>query len=263
MDDMTYSLHTLDWVVLVSYFSVVVVVGLIGTTFMMKSGREEVALPGTADIPPRLVEMTDLGDTLIAVGRCEDGIDFNATDGEPVHTVFLILSGLQIHYPGFAVLGSMQTARFVHLVSGYLFIFLGILHVYFFFALGKRKIAMPHLSDFGELGPILKYYLFIDGGKPDYAKYNVLQKFAYAGLFVVSFLQTLLGFALYWPILFGPVLALFGGAVAVRIWHTTIMWVFLSFTAVHVYLVVSEDIRLVKAMVHGYYYKEGTDEAKP
>jgi len=87
----------------------------------------------------------------------------------------------------------------------------------------------------------------------------VLQKFAYAGLFVVSFLQAVLGFALYWPVLFGPVLAFFGGAVAVRIWHTTILWVFLSFTALHVYLVVTEDIRLVKAMVNGYYYREETE----
>jgi len=192
-----------------------------------------------------------------------DGIERFTHWAHMVDTVFLILSGLQIHYPGFSVLGSMQTARFVHLVSGYLFIFLGIFHVYFFFALGKRKIAMPHFPDFGEIGPILKYYLFIDGRKPDYAKYNALQKFSYAGLFVVSFLQALLGFALYWPVLFAPVLALFGGAVAVRIWHTTIMWVFLSFTAVHVYLVLTEDVRLVKAMVDGYYYRDGEEPAKP
>jgi nitrogen PTS system EIIA component len=38
------------------------------------------------------VKMSDLAETVIAVGRCEDGIEFNATDGEPVHTIFLILS---------------------------------------------------------------------------------------------------------------------------------------------------------------------------
>jgi mannitol/fructose-specific phosphotransferase system IIA component (Ntr-type) len=38
------------------------------------------------------VKMNDLAETVISVGRCEDGIDFNATDGEPVHTIFLILS---------------------------------------------------------------------------------------------------------------------------------------------------------------------------
>jgi len=73
-------------------------------------------------------------------------------------TVVLILSGLQIHYPGFAVFGTMQTARFLHLVSGYFFLFLGVLHVYFFFAPGKRKIAMPHLEDLSGIGPVREGY---------------------------------------------------------------------------------------------------------
>ena len=171
-------------------------------------------------------------------------------------TVVLILSGMQIHYPGFAVFGTMQTARFLHMVSGYLFIFLGVFHVYFFFALGKRKIAMPHLEDLSEVGPVLKYYLTVGGTKPDYSKYNAMQKLAYAGLFAVSLLQTVLGFALYWPAQLSVVFALFGDAVHVRIWHTTVMWVFLSFTAVHVYLVVSEDRRMIQAMIDGYYYRK-------
>jgi Ni/Fe-hydrogenase 1 B-type cytochrome subunit len=185
-----------------------------------------------------------------------DGVERFTHWTHMVDTVVLILSGLQIHYPGFAVFGPMQTARFLHLVSGYLFFFLGIFHVYFFFALGKRKIAMPHLDDLSEIRPVLGYYLTSGGKKPDYAKYNALQKFAYAGLFVVSFLQSILGFALYWPVPFAAVLALFGDAVHVRIWHTTVMWVFLSFTTAHVYLVVTEDKRLVKAMLDGYYYRK-------
>ncbi|PJB30626.1 MAG: hypothetical protein CO109_14345 [Deltaproteobacteria bacterium CG_4_9_14_3_um_filter_65_9] len=188
-----------------------------------------------------------------------DGVERFTHWAHMADTVVLILSGLQIHYPGFAVFGSMQTARFLHLVSGYFFLFLGVLHVYFFFALGKRKIAMPHAEDLSGIGPTLKYYLAVDGKKPDYAKYNPLQKFSYAGLFIVSFLQSVLGFALYWPVALAAVLAFFGDAVHVRIWHTTIMWVFLSFTAVHVYLVFTEDSRLVKAMVDGYYYRKVTE----
>jgi len=42
----------------------VLVVGIIGTTFMMKGEQERApAIIGTADIPNRLVEMTDVGDT--------------------------------------------------------------------------------------------------------------------------------------------------------------------------------------------------------
>ena len=185
-----------------------------------------------------------------------DGIERFTHWAHMADTIVLILSGLQIHYPGFSVFGTMQTARFLHLVSGYFFLFLGILHVYFFFALGKRKIAMPHFGDLAEIGPILRYYLLLSPVKPDYAKYNAMQKFSYAALFVVSFLQSVLGFALYWPVQFAAVFALFGDAVHIRIWHTTVMWVFLSFTAVHVYLVFTEDPRLVKAMLDGYYYRK-------
>jgi Ni,Fe-hydrogenase I cytochrome b subunit len=39
------------------------------------------------------------------------------------------------------------------------------------------------------------------------------------------------------------------------------MWLFLSFTALHVYLVVTEDKRMVRAMVDGYYYRK-TEEGK-
>jgi len=173
-----------------------------------------------------------------------------------VNTVFLVLSGLQIHYPGFSVLGTMQTARFLHIVSGYLFVALGLYHTYIFFALGKHRISMPGLLDFSEIGPIVKYYLHIRREKPVYEKYNVLQKFGYFLLFAVSVVQSFLGFAIYWPAQFAFVSAVFGDAVYMRIWHTTIMWLFISFTALHVYLVVTEDSRLVKAMVDGYYYRK-------
>jgi mannitol/fructose-specific phosphotransferase system IIA component (Ntr-type) len=38
------------------------------------------------------VKSNELPGTVIAIGRSDEGVDFNATDGEPVHTIFLILS---------------------------------------------------------------------------------------------------------------------------------------------------------------------------
>ncbi len=188
-----------------------------------------------------------------------DGFERFTHWAHTLDTVVLVLSGLQIHYPAFAVFGAMQTARFLHLASGYLFVAIGVYHTYIFFALGKHRISMPGLFDFSEVGPILKYYLHLSREKPVVEKYNVLQKFGYFLLFAVSVLQSLLGFALYtylWPAQFAFVYAVFGDAVHIRIWHTTIMWLFLSFTALHVYLVVTEDKRMVRAMVDGYYYRK-------
>jgi len=58
------------------------------------------------------------------------------------------------------------------------------------------------------------------------------------------------------PGVFSFVFAVFGDAVQIRIRHTTIMWLFIYFTALHVYLVVTEDRRMVKAMIDGYYYRK-------
>jgi Ni,Fe-hydrogenase I cytochrome b subunit len=37
------------------------------------------------------------------------------------------------------------------------------------------------------------------------------------------------------------------------------MWLFIAFTVLHVYLVVTEDRRMVKAMIDGYYYRKVAD----
>ena len=185
-----------------------------------------------------------------------DGFERFTHWAHTVDTVILVLSGMQIHYPGFAVFGAMQNARFLHMVSAYLFVAIGVYHTYIFFALGKHRISMPGLLDFSEVGPIVKYYLHISREKPVYEKYNVLQKYGYFLLFAVSVVQTVLGFAIYWPAQFAVVASFFGNAVHMRIWHTTIMWLFISFTALHVYLVVTEDRRMVQAMIDGYYYRK-------
>ena len=168
----------------------------------------------------------------------------------------LVLSGFQIKYPSFDLFGTMATARYIHIIAGYLFLFIGVIHVYFFFAAGKWKIAMPSFSDIPEFIPILKYYLFLSKEKPDYAKYNPLQKTAYALLFVVSFFICLTGFALYWPWYFEGFTYDMGGLMAVRGWHLLITWLYIAFTPFHIYIALTEDWRLLRALVTGYYYRK-------
>ncbi len=178
-----------------------------------------------------------------------------------INVILLILSGIQIRVPNWHIFGSLNNARIVHFVDMYIFLLLGVIHVYLFFAMGKYKVAMFNLSDFADLIPTIKWYLFLSDQRPDYAKYNVLQKLAYAALFVVSSLQVLIGFALYRPDLFGGVVNLAGGLVLLRAYHYLIAWLFISFTGVHLYLTLAEDIRLLWAMIHGYYYRKEENRA--
>jgi Ni/Fe-hydrogenase 1 B-type cytochrome subunit len=172
-----------------------------------------------------------------------------------VNVVLLVLSGIQIHVPSWNIFGSLNNARIVHFLDMYIFLLIGVVHVYFFFALGKYKVAMFNGADVTDVIPTIKWYLFLSDWRPDYAKYNVLQKLSYAALFVVSAVQALLGFALYRPDLFGGVVSLTGGLLPLRAYHYLISWVFISFTAVHLYLILTEDIRLLWAMIHGRYYR--------
>ncbi len=163
----------------------------------------------------------------------------------------LLLSGFQIHFTSLNVFLSLSNARLVHFISMYIFLALGVVHVYQFFALGKHKVALFRKEDVKDILPLLKFYLFLSDKEPHYSKYNVFQKISYASLFALSLLQAVLGFALYWPAGLGSFSAMLGGLAAVRMYHYIVSWVFLSFTGVHIYLVLTTDIRLLFEMVNG------------
>lgn len=176
-----------------------------------------------------------------------------------VNVLLLVLSGLQLHNPSWAFFGSISNARFVHFLSTYTFLFIGIWHLYYFFGAQKHAEALFQPEDVKDIVPTIKWYLFLSSRRPNYTKYNVLQKISYAGLFVISAFQALLGFALYLNKGLGWVIELMGGRLATRAWHYTVTWIFVYFTAVHVYLIIREDIELLWAMIHGYYHREAKD----
>ncbi len=168
-----------------------------------------------------------------------------------VNMALLLLSGFQMHIPDFNLFLTISNARLVHFISMYLFLALGVIHAYLFFALGKHKVALFGRGDVKDIIPLAKFYLFLSSKEPAYEKYNVLQKLSYAGLFAMSCLQAILGFALYWPESLAPVATVLGGLAAVRMYHYLVSWVFLSFTGVHLYLILTTDIRLLFEMVNG------------
>jgi len=179
-----------------------------------------------------------------------------------LNMVLLILSGLQIHAPWFNVFGSMNTARLVHFVDMYLFLFIGIFHVYQFFATGKWRIAGPTPSNLKSTGGTVRYYLFLTDRKPPYNKYNPLQIITYFLLFVLSAVQAVLGFALYWPVRLHAVVDFFGGPIGVRQAHYVVSWVFISFTAVHLYLVLTQPLTMTRSMVTGSYWRRADGDAR-
>jgi mannitol/fructose-specific phosphotransferase system IIA component (Ntr-type) len=65
--------------------------------------REEAATTGVGNgvalpHPKSTEDVANLGQVLIAVGLKKDGVDFRATDGEPVYIVFLVASPSNVEY---------------------------------------------------------------------------------------------------------------------------------------------------------------------
>ena len=65
--------------------------------------------------------------------------------------------------------------------------------------------------------------------------------------------MAVVGFALYWPQELEFIVNAFGGLMTLRQVHYLLSGVFLSFTAVHMYLVLTQPLSRTKAMVTGSY----------
>ena len=111
------------------------------------------------------------------------------------------------------------------------------------------KNWLPQAANRHQMWPWVKYYLFIKKDHPISAKYGVLQKIAYWCVPFLILAAAYTGFCLWGPTMNMPffrqgtiwVASLFntgggGDPMAMRIVHYWIMWIFLIFTAAHVYL---------------------------
>ncbi len=170
--------------------------------------------------------------------------------------IALILTGLNIRFPGCIPWGTMDTSRFIHFVSMYVLIFSFIAHVYHTLVM-ERAAEIFNVKDLGGLWGTLKYYLFLTDEHPVISeKYNPLQKLSYNVLWLMILVQIVTGLPLYWPSELMWLSSIFGGLMALRILHDFMNYVFIAFLLAHVYIVLTDDIRAFWAMFHGYYYRK-------
>lgn len=168
--------------------------------------------------------------------------------------ILLILSGLNIRFPGLIPWGNMNSSRFIHFISMYALIFAWLAHTYHILAI-EFKTEIVNWNDIKGIPEIIRYYLFLTDTHPVYTKYNPLQKLSYNFVWVMILIQVITGVLLYWPASAMGITNYFGGLMAVRILHDFMTYLFISFTIVHLYLILSEDIRSLWAMIQGYSYR--------
>jgi thiosulfate reductase cytochrome b subunit len=105
-----------------------------------------------------------------------------------------------------------------------------------------------------------RFYLRLSKEHPAQGKHNALQKQAYSGIILLGALSVVTGFAVWKPVQFSWLTALFGGYQLARYWHFWAVWIFVGFTIVHVTLVFVADPASLRAMITGRYRGRYTSE---
>jgi Ni/Fe-hydrogenase b-type cytochrome subunit len=172
----------------------------------------------------------------------------------------LVVTGLYIGRPYFLTSGDtashflMGRVRFIHFTAAGVLVATGVVRIYWLFA-GNRferwRALFPVLrKDWVNLFKQIKFYLMIHPEKaPHYLGHNPLQQFAYTGIYLITIVAVLTGFALYGQSNPGGLIyrlfnwvTLFGGLSLIRFVHHILAWAFLIFLPIHIYLAVRADL---------------------
>lgn len=188
----------------------------------------------------------------------------------------MITSGLQI-YEAYARFGNRDAPSFPNAFEGSQFpasmrlggwlagalnwhfalmwplIAFGLLYAAYLVASGEWRALLFRPRDVPGAIEMIKYYLRLRGEHPPQGKHNPLQKLAYTTVVLLGGLAVLTGIAIYKPLQFSWLTAVFGGFQAARYWHFWIVWVFVGFSIVHVILVFVVDPASLRAMLTGAY----------
>jgi len=177
-----------------------------------------------------------------------------------ISLVVLAVTGLYIGRPYFVRGGAeaadpffMGWVRFTHFAAAALLVMTGIVRVYWLFA-GNKFERFPALfpifpRDWANMWKQVRYYLMLEEHPPHYLGHNPMQQLSYTGVYLVTVIMVVTGFALYGQSnpdgifykAFNWVGIAMGGMPVVRFIHHVFTWAFLIFIPIHVYLALRAD----------------------
>jgi len=145
------------------------------------------------------------------------------------------------------------TVRFAHFMAAFVFFFMFLTRIYWGFVgnvYARWQNFIPYRREqWNEIGNVLKVDVLQTKMRGEVSiGHNSLAGIIYFLSFIAFLFQSATGFALYssmsqsWlPHVFGWIVPVLGGDMAVRKWHHAMMWFFILFAIVHVYLVFYHD----------------------
>jgi thiosulfate reductase cytochrome b subunit len=141
-----------------------------------------------------------------------------------------------LHFPEFLTIGKWaQHGLQWHFFGMWIIVLNGIAYVSYGFATGRfRRMLLP--IRWSEVLHTIKDALRLRFAHDDLTKYNAVQKLLYIGVLCAAILIVISGLAIWKPIQFSELLALFGSFQNARLVHFLCMSAIVLFIAVHIIL---------------------------
>jgi thiosulfate reductase cytochrome b subunit len=140
-----------------------------------------------------------------------------------------------------------------HFVFMWIFFLNGLAYVLYTAISGEWRLLVPDRRSFKEAWLVLLHDLRIRRGPlPPTPKYNGAQKIAYTSIIVMGLGSVLTGLAMYKPIQFYWLCAMFGGYETARVIHFILTLGYCLFFLIHISQVIMAGWNNFRAMVAGF-----------
>lgn len=180
--------------------------------------------------------------------------------------VTLVTTGFYIHFPWTntylegGTCFPVATMRMIHFIAGFVFTGAILARIYLLFFGNKQERFWDFLpvtpKNIGNFFHTLKFYLYLTDEHTPRLGHNTMAGIAYLVTFIVALLQVLSGFYMLYPesVFFQKWgLMILGPQQQGRFLHYLFMWYFIIFAAIHVYIVVWNDIKSKEGLISSIF----------
>lgn len=134
--------------------------------------------------------------------------------------IILVFTGFPIKFPDsafggfvFALMGGIESARYIHRVAAAVMILDFVYHVFYLFyniIVNKiplsKMVLLPTKKDASDIAQNLKYFLFLTDERPKFHRFSYIEKFDYWAVFWGMFIMAGSGLILWFPVEFSKFL---------------------------------------------------------
>jgi len=163
-------------------------------------------------------------------------------------------------FEAFGVPYRLAEGMSLHFFFMWLFAINGVLYVVYTIASGEWRDLVPDRHSFKEAIQATLHDLHLRKEPPPQGKYNGAQRIAYTAIILMGLGSLLTGLAIYKPVQFSWLVALFGGYQMARWFHFWLTVGYVVFFLIHIGQVIKTGWNNFRAMIIGYEVREATHE---